>query len=144
MRWFHLTWFAIGTVALLLVGCFARHEPTSPLQKAEPPVVRVVEASLHEVVDYAYLTGRIEAPEAVKIQARVTGYLNSVDFTPGTEVKSGQQLFLIDPRPYQAELDRALGRVRLTEAHLKLAIADYDRAVEIAKTPGGNQPTRGG
>ncbi len=66
----------------------------------------------------------------------MTGYLDTVDFTPGAEVKAGQRLFLIDPRPYQAALDVALSQVKLAEARLKLAKADYARAVAIAKTPG--------
>lgn len=48
----------------------------------------------------------------------------------------GDLLFIIDPRPYQADYDRAAGQVLLAEAKLKLAIADYARALEIAKTPG--------
>lgn len=48
----------------------------------------------------------------------------------------GDLLFLIDPRPYQADYDRAAGQVLLAEAKLKLASADYARALEIAKTPG--------
>lgn len=48
----------------------------------------------------------------------------------------GDLLFVVDPRPYQADYDRAAGQVLLAEAKLKLAIADYARALEIAKTPG--------
>jgi multidrug efflux system membrane fusion protein len=88
------------------------------------------------VTDYAYFTGRAEAPESVNVQSRVTGYLVSIDFEPGTEVEAGQRLFLVDPRPYQAALDRAIGQVNLAKARLKLAQADYARALEIAKTPG--------
>jgi membrane fusion protein, multidrug efflux system len=100
------------------------------------PVVRVAAPTVRKVTDYVYFTGRTDAVESVDVQARVTGYLNTIDFKPGTEVKKGQQLFLIDPRPYQAALDEAMGQVALTEAQLKLAIADYARALEIANTPG--------
>ncbi|NLE36421.1 MAG: efflux RND transporter periplasmic adaptor subunit, partial [Pirellulaceae bacterium] len=102
----------------------------------ERPTVTVARPAVGKVVDYAYFTGRTEAPESVNVQSRVTGYLTSIDFTPGAEVKANQRLFLIDPRPYQAALDRADGQVQLAEARLKLAKADYARAVEIAKTPG--------
>ncbi|HLA83482.1 MAG TPA: efflux RND transporter periplasmic adaptor subunit [Thermoguttaceae bacterium] len=100
------------------------------------PEVQVARPLVRQVTEYTYFTGRIEAPESVDIQARVTGYLDTVDFVPGADVKKGQRLFLIDPRPYQAALDRAVGQVQLSEARLKLATADYARAVAVAKTPG--------
>lgn len=100
------------------------------------PKVRVTRPVVRTVTDFAYFTGRTEAIESVDVQARVTGYLVSIDFEPGAEVKQDQRLFLIDPRPYQAALDRAIGQVNLAEARLQLAIADYARALEVAKTPG--------
>ena len=103
---------------------------------APPPVVRVAKPIVREVTDYVYFTGRTDAVQSVDLQARVTGYLDSVDFKAGTEVKAGQQLFKIDPRPYQAALDAALGQVKLAEAQVKVAAADYARAVNIARTPG--------
>ncbi|MBU4271294.1 MAG: efflux RND transporter periplasmic adaptor subunit [Planctomycetes bacterium] len=118
------------------LGCSDKGKQEQSDSKDAGPVVRVTKPTSRKVTDYAYFTGRIEAPESVKIQARVTGYLDTVDFVPGAEVKTDQRLFLIDPRPYKAALDRELGRVHLAEAHLKLAIADYARALEIAKTPG--------
>ena len=127
--------------ALLVLTCLgwgcSREENQS--QSDEPdtgPIVRVTEPTARKVIDYTFFTGRIEAPEAVNVQARVTGYLDTVDFEPGAEVKAGQRLFLIDPRPYQAALDVALSQVKLAEARLKLAKADYARAIAIAKTPG--------
>lgn len=120
----------------LCLGCSDKGDNKSADEQQTGPVVRATKSISRKVTDYAYFTGRIEAPESVKIQARVTGYLDSVDFEPGAEVKTGQRLFLIDPRPYKAALDRALGQVQLTEAQLKLAKADYARAIEIAKTPG--------
>lgn len=127
-----------GLLALtcLGLGCSDEGKLRQSDSQDAGPVVRVTKPTSRKVTDYAYFTGRIEAPESVNIQARVTGYLDTVDFTPGAEVKAGQRLFLIDPRPYQAALDRALGQVQLAEARLKLAIADYARALEIAKTPG--------
>ena len=122
--------------ALFGTGCSKTGDHRPEDSKDAGPVVKVVQSTTRKVVDYAYFTGRIEAPESVKVQSRVTGYLDTVDFVPGAEVKAGQRLFLIDPRPYKAALDRELGRVDLAKASLKLAKADYARALEIAKTPG--------
>ena len=88
------------------------------------------------MIDYAYYTGRTEAVQSIDVQARVTGYLVSIDFEPGQEVKKGQRLFKIDPRPYQAVFDAAEGQVQLAKARLNLATADLARAIEVAKTPG--------
>jgi multidrug efflux system membrane fusion protein len=101
-----------------------------------PPVVRVVEPTLREVTEYVYFTGRTEAVEAVEVRARVTGYLVAVEFKPGARVEVKQRLFQVDPRPFQAELDRANSQIALAQAQLDLAKADYLRAVEVAKTPG--------
>ncbi len=100
------------------------------------PVVDVIEPIERNVTDYAYFTGRTDAVESVEIRARVTGYLVEIDFQSGVDVKKGQRLFKIDPRPYQAELDRLNAQVQLAQARYKLAVADYKRGVEIAKTPG--------
>ena len=124
----------------LIVSCLswvAGCGQTEQASQDQPTVkVRVVRPVVREVTDYAYYTGRTEAVEAVDVQSRVTGYLETVDFKAGATVKVGERLFKVDPRPYQAALDRANGRVRLAEARLGLAEADYQRALEVAKTPG--------
>jgi multidrug efflux system membrane fusion protein len=114
-------------------GCKGKVDPASHVAK---PRVRVSRPLIRSVTDYAYFTGRTDAIESVNVQARVTGYLVSIDFQPGARVEQGQRLFLIDPRPYQAALDRTIGQVNLAKARLELAIADYARALEVAKTPG--------
>ena len=74
-----------------------------------------------EVTDYVDFTGRTDAVQAVNIVARVTGYLVKMPFKEGAEVKKGDLLFEIDPRPYQAQLDQAEGQVATYKAQLKLA-----------------------
>jgi multidrug efflux system membrane fusion protein len=118
----------------LLAAAGCGHAPGQAASK--PPIVRVVPVVKREVVDYAYFTGRTAAVDSVDVRARVTGYLESVDFKPGEEVKKGQRLFKIDPRPYQADLDRAQGQVNLAKAQVKLAVADYARARAVSRTPG--------
>ncbi len=118
--------------ALVLVGCHRDGEKEAP----HPPVVRFTTPLERDVTDYAYYTGRTEAVQSVDVQARVTGYLDSIDFVSGDEVKKGQRLFKIDPRPYKAALDAAEGQVKLTKAQYDLAVADLKRAEEVAKTPG--------
>jgi RND family efflux transporter MFP subunit len=85
-------------------------------------------ATAGEVADHADFTGRTEAAVTVEVRARVTGYLVKVAFKDGAEVKQGDLLFEIDPRPYQAELDRANAALAAAEAHLKRADTELKRA----------------
>jgi RND family efflux transporter MFP subunit len=97
----------------------------------------VVQVSLpveRDVVDYEYATGRTDAVEYVEIRARVSGYLEKIDFKDGAEVKANQLLFVIDPRPYQATLDQAKAQVAQADAKHKLAIADVRRAEPLVPT----------
>lgn len=119
-------------VATVMSGCEEPPRPTQPLI----PKVRVVRPVERDVTDYVFFTGRTMAAQSVDVQARVTGYLESIKFEPGAEVKAGAELFKIDPRPYQAVFDEANSQVKLDEAGQKLAEANYQRALQIAKTPG--------
>jgi multidrug efflux system membrane fusion protein len=124
--------FLIPTLALAW-GCSRKASEIAP---AAPPAIPVSQPVVRKVTDFVDFTGRIEAPEAVSVVPRVTGYLNAVPFKEGAEIKKGDVLFEIDPRPYQAQYDQAQGQVVLNEARVKEAAADNERAKELAKTPG--------
>jgi RND family efflux transporter MFP subunit len=122
----------VALLALASAGC--GHAPEQAV--AKPAVVRVLPVSERQVTDYTYFTGRTAAIDSVDLRARVTGYLDSFDFKPGDDVKKGQRLFKIDPRPYQADYDKTMGQVNLADAQVKLAVVEYARAKAIARTPG--------
>jgi RND family efflux transporter MFP subunit len=109
---------------LLALGC--RREPPA-VASLPPPQVSVAAPLEREVVDFDEFTGRIAAVEEVEVRARVRGYLLKVNFTEGAEVKQGDVLFEIDPRPFEAELDAAKGQVAQWEAKLARAEADVTR-----------------
>lgn len=94
--------------------------------------VNVAHPIRREVTDVVDLTGRTASTNAVDIRARVTGYLLRAAFTEGAVVNAGDLLFEIDPRPYQAALDRATAEVALNQARLELANADNARGKAIA------------
>ena len=71
------------------------------------PTVSVSVPLQEEVVDWDDFTGRFEAPERVEVRARVGGYLQGVHFKEGQNVRKGQLLFTLDPRPAQAALAAA-------------------------------------
>src|SRR5215470_7430453 len=105
-------------LASAVLGC--SRAPTET-KVAERPTVLTTRPVVRPVTEYVYFTGRMDAAQSVDIRARVTGYLVAVDFTSGTPVRKGQRLFQIDPRPYQAELDRQNAQVKLAQATYKQA-----------------------
>ena len=88
------------------------------------PVVR-------QVTDYFEFPGQTEAVSEVAIRARVMGYIVKVNFDDGQNVKKGDLLFEIDPRPYKAELDRARGDLARLEAICDKAQADVARSKRL-------------
>ncbi|MCC6124537.1 MAG: efflux RND transporter periplasmic adaptor subunit [Pirellulales bacterium] len=84
------------------------------------------------VIDYRdYTVRRIDPLASVEIRARVSGYLDSIHFKPGDEVKKGDLLFIIDPRPYQAAFDEAKSSVAALDARLKRTTNDMNRADQL-------------
>ena len=122
-----------ATALFFTAGCDSKTLEVAP---PAPPAIPISQPIERQVTDYVDFTGRIEAPEAVSVVPRVTGYLISTPFKEGAEVKKDDVLFEIDPRPYQAQFDQAHGQVLLNEARVKEAMADNARAKELAKTPG--------
>jgi multidrug efflux system membrane fusion protein len=86
------------------------------------------------VTNWDEYPGHIEAVEMVELRPRVAGYIESIDFEDGAEVKAGEPLFLIDPKPYQAELDRAEAQRKQVEIRLELARNDLKRAEALRGT----------
>jgi len=124
---------------LLLTAAVAGCRPKSrEVGAAEAPVVVPVSHPIQRVVtDYVDFTGRTDAVQSVNIIARVTGYLVQMPFEEGSEVKAGQVLFEIDPRPYQAQLDQAKSQVKLNEEQLELAKTTLARYQALDKTTPG-------
>jgi membrane fusion protein, multidrug efflux system len=98
-----------------------------------PAAVTVNQPVLRDVVEWDEYPGRLEAVDMVEVRARVNGYLQSINFKDGAEVKKGDLLFVIDPRPYQAELDRATADLLQAQTRLELASNDLARADRLLK-----------
>jgi len=116
---------------LLLVGLAGCGKPKQAPQAPPPAKVTVVKPTEKEIVEWDEYTGRLRSPESVEIRPRVSGYLDSINFTDGQMVKKGDLLFVIDPRPYQAEVDRAQASLAQAQAQLKLANTDFSRSKEL-------------
>ena len=108
---------------LVLAGCGAK-----PADPPPPPAVTAAAVPEREVTDWDEFTGRLEAVDQVEIRPRVTGYIERVAFAEGKEVRKGEVLFEIDPRPYQAELARAEAQLAEARTGAELAAREVARA----------------
>ncbi len=116
---------AVSLAALLLVvGC--SESPQKQASAPPPPAVTVANPIRRVVIDQDEYVGRFVAVDSVEIRARVSGYLDRVDFTDGQMVKQGDLLFTIDKRPFQTTLDQA--KANLAQSHANLAFAETDLA----------------
>jgi RND family efflux transporter MFP subunit len=111
-------------------GC-GKQNPTTP---AAPPEVSVALPISREIVEWDEYIGRLESPASVEVRARVSGYLDRVHFKEGKEVKKGDLLFTIDPRPYQADYDHAEAEYQRVSTQAELAKNDSERAQRLIAT----------
>jgi RND family efflux transporter MFP subunit len=116
-------------VSTVLSGCSSEATPNAALIKPTP--VSVAPAIQRDVVDWDEFTGRVEAVESVEIRARVTGYIESVNFSEGSVVRKGDLLFVIDPRPYRAELSKAEAELTRAVARAELSESDVARSEKL-------------
>ena len=125
---------AIAAAALALAGC-EEGSGSSAGAAAAPPVVTVAHPLAQPLVEWTEFTGRFEAIERVEVRARVSGYLNTVDFRDGQVVEKGQVLFVIDPRPFEVAFERAQADVTSAEAQVRLADIEFQRISDLAESP---------
>ncbi|MFC0401167.1 efflux RND transporter periplasmic adaptor subunit [Paraburkholderia rhizosphaerae] len=117
----------LGTLGAMRVD--ARSEPAvaaAPLTEVD--VANVVQKT---ITDWQAYSGRLEAIDKVDIRPQVPGTIVAVNFKDGALVKKGDVLFVIDPRPYQAEVDRAAAQVAAAQAQRLYAQTDWERAQRL-------------
>jgi RND family efflux transporter MFP subunit len=122
---------ALAPIAALVLSACARNEAAESRAVPPAPQVSVAPALSRKVTDSEEFTGRFEAVERVEVRPRVSGYISSVNFKDGSEVHKGDVLFVIDPRPYVAERDRARAQLAQARAQLVLARSERDRATKL-------------
>ncbi len=118
---------AFALVVLSACGNSSKDAQSAP----PPPQVSVAQVLEKKVKDWDEFTGRLQAVETVEIRPRVSGYIDKVAFSEGSMVKSGDLLFVIDPRPYQAENDRAAADVKRYSTALDLARIELARVQQL-------------
>jgi multidrug efflux system membrane fusion protein len=107
---------------------------TAAVASASPPAAIPVSVSAVEerpVIEWDQYSGRIEAIESVEVRSRVGGYIEAVNFEPGSLVKEGDTLFVVDARPFQAEVARAEAALASARARLALTRSELARAEQL-------------
>ena len=122
--------FLVVITLVTLLGCGNKTgSDAKPVQA--PPSVKIAQPLAQDVTEWDEYTGRIEAVSSVDVRARVSGYLEKVNFKAGEKVKKGDLLFLIDPKPFSAQLNYAEAELERAKAKRELAKNDLVRAESL-------------
>jgi membrane fusion protein, multidrug efflux system len=124
---------ALATSALALAGCGDKPQQQAAAA-APPPAVTVAQPTKRTVTDWDEFTGRFEAIEEVQVRARVGGFVTSVEFRDGAIVRTGDLLYVIDRRPFEAVALQADGQLSDARARAELARRELDRALVLNQT----------
>jgi RND family efflux transporter MFP subunit len=125
-------WLLVVFLGMALLGAInGCRQAALPQDNSKLPVFAVSLPVQRDVTDYVEYTGRTGAKQATEVKARVTGFLEETPFEEGAEIKKDDDLFKIDPRPYQAQYDQAEAQVRLYESQFNLAKANYERDLDL-------------
>ncbi|NOZ53599.1 MAG: efflux RND transporter periplasmic adaptor subunit [Gammaproteobacteria bacterium] len=120
----------LTTIAVLLSAC---NKETNQQGSAgfPPPLVSVAEVVVRDVMPWDEFNGRIEATQSVQIRPRVRGVIEQVRYHEGDIVKQGDLLFVLDQRPFRAELNRAEAELARAQAQAALAHVESQRAKNL-------------
>jgi len=117
--------------ALVLIGC-AKKDP--PAFERPPAPVIVAPAISQDVPYYLDEVGRCVAREVVSVQPEVSGRIMEIHFTDGADLKKGDELFTIDPRPFQAQLNSAEANLAQSRAALDFARIQFARVQDLVES----------
>jgi membrane fusion protein, multidrug efflux system len=126
--------FLFGTLLLMAhmaAGCDSKPAASAPPQAPPVTVARPLQKNITEWDEY---TGRFTAVETVEVRARVSGFIDSINFKEGQIIKQGDPLFVIDQRPYKLAVDQAKADVERAKAKLEIASLDVQRAQPLVRS----------
>lgn len=128
----HITLWGLVVAAAVAAGC-SRGEGNAKPAPARAVSVTAAAAQTKDVPVRLAAIGAVKAFATVEIRSMVRGPLAHAEFKEGDEIKEGDRIFEIDPRPYDAALEQAQAYLERDKAQLVKAEADYRRAVELFK-----------
>jgi membrane fusion protein, multidrug efflux system len=133
------------TLLILAAGLLAACNRTDAQPADTPPPAGVTAAPVvaKEITEWDEFTGRLEAVESVAVRPRVSGYVAAVRFDEGSIVQRGDLLFLIDPRPFQTEVDRLRAELLRARATVERAQNELQRAENLAAENAMSSEERG-
>ncbi len=139
-------WLLLLLLAVAAAGLGYRYwgfwQTSQPAPAAPPPpAVTVAKPLVKELVEWKDFTGQFQAVESVDVRARVSGYLESINFTDGQIIKKGDLLFVIEPKPYELALESANAQQAQAEAQLELAKAQLARTTQLKQKDYATQET---
>jgi multidrug efflux system membrane fusion protein len=126
--------FMLGFVCLAAVSSISCGKKVTAASEQPPPSVTVSAAMSRDVPVYLDEIGRNGAFESVTVTPQVAGRITERHFDDGANLQKGQLLFVIDPRPYQAQLDSAQANLAQAKAALELAKIQFARDEELVGT----------
>jgi multidrug efflux system membrane fusion protein len=115
-----------------LTACGCQQAASQAPAERPPALVAVAVAQARDVPIYLDEIGRCVAREMVSVQPQVSGRITEIHFTDGAELKPGDLLFTIDPRPYEAALNQAKATLKQNQAALDLARIEFTRSKNLA------------
>ncbi len=119
---------ALFVFALPFAGCEKKKAPPAP-----PPDVEVITVNPTNVPIIEQWIGSLDGSVNAQIRAQVSGYIQKQDYAEGSELKTGDLLFQIDPRPFQASLDQAKAKLSQDQAQVEKNRLDVERYTPLAK-----------
>jgi RND family efflux transporter MFP subunit len=119
----------ISLLTLGLVSCDQKNEYIAP----PPPDVTISQPIQKNVTEFLDFTGTTQSVHFAEVQARVSGTLTHMHFNPGSIVKQGDLLFVIDPEAYQAELAAAKAELSSAKAEFNRTQIELNRASELIR-----------
>jgi membrane fusion protein (multidrug efflux system) len=127
--------FSVGLTITVITGCGKQSQAPAA---APPPLVLVAKVKSENVPIIVPVSGTVQGSRQVEIKPRVSGTIEKRLFDEGSTVKQGAPLYLIDPRPFQAQLDAAQAQLAVDQANLEFAQAEVKRYSSLAKQGAGS------
>jgi RND family efflux transporter MFP subunit len=129
-----LIWGAVGVVCIVALVALSLRRPTNRYVPPPPPSVTVARPVVQKITPYLDVAGTTVAVNAVDLVARVPGTLKEISYKDGSLVHAGDNLFTIEPQPYQVKLQQAQAAEAAAAALSKNAATDYGRQSQLGRS----------